>query len=169
MNQSMIAAVGPLLVNCFLLFIPVFIWNAVFHKKLPAAYQKPAWDSVPRWVCIAENVLRVPVFALPLILKLDPTGDAGRAGFALYLAGLGAYALSWGGPMIAPQSAWSRSAIGFTAPAWTTAVWLAGIGLVGRETTVGIVCFFPVYPAVCLLFVAAHTLHAALVFRNART
>jgi len=152
--------------NCFLLFIPVFIWNAALYRKLPSGYQKPAWDEIPRWIAISENVLRIIVFILPLFLRLSLTLPVQRAGLILYGCGILLYFLSWLIPIRAPESRWSRSGPGFTAPAYTTILWLAGIMLMGQETTVGLPYEFFMYGIVCLLFWAVHTGHAWLVFRQ---
>ena len=155
--------------NCFLLFIPIFIWNAVFYRKLPSGYQKPAWDDIPRWLAVAENVLRIIVFAFPLMLRFSLTQPVQRAGLVLYCAGTAVYFLSWLVPMLSPASRWSRGGPGFTAPAHTTIFWLAGVSLIGQETTVGLPYAFYIYGIVCLLFWAVHTGHACLVFRRRET
>jgi hypothetical protein len=41
-----------------ILLIPVFLWNALFYKKLPEFYQPAVWDDVPRSLDITENILR---------------------------------------------------------------------------------------------------------------
>jgi hypothetical protein len=157
----------PYLLNCFLFFIPVFVWNLIFFRKLPAGYQKPAWDNVPKPLAVLENVLRIIAFISPVFLKIEFSSVLQRAGAIFYGFGIAVYFSSWLIVIRRPDSRWSKSAVGFTAPAWTTAAWLGGIGLVGRRTIIpGLPYSFIVYLSITIAFVCVHTTHACLAFRN---
>jgi hypothetical protein len=110
----------PYILNCFLFLIPVFIWNILFFKALPAAYQKPIWDQIPKPIAVLENVLRVVIFVFPLFLKIEFAAPDQFLGLALYVFGLAVYFLSWILAIRVPNGRWARSLPGFTAPAWTT-------------------------------------------------
>jgi len=141
-----------------LLVLPLLGLNLAFTGALPDAYQPEIFDAgLPAWVPPVENGLRLALFGLMLALPIG----AGRAGWAIFLAGTLAYAASWAVPSLAPASAWSQSLIGFTAPAWTPAVWLTGIGLIGRA---GPPLARRLYWVLVTTFLAAHVGHAALVW-----
>ena len=107
------------LVNCFLPLLPVIIWNVIFFKKLPIAYtSEEIWDNIPRWLDIAENVLRVAVFLLPLLLKLSWETKIQKTGLIIYAIGLLIYFASWVWQMYFPDSNWSSSLIGHMAPVY---------------------------------------------------
>ena len=140
------------LLNCCWLLLPVFAWNAVFASRLPQEGFKSDAD-VPRHILVAENLLRVGVFLWPLLLPLRWQDPHSRTGLALYALGLLIYCVSWLPLIYLPQAAWSKSAAGLLAPAYTPLIWLAGIALVGGS--------WP-YALLSLLFVAAHVYHNIL-------
>jgi len=62
---------------------------------------------VPTWLLWVENVLRVAVFALPLLLYCSTSGTVPRIGWFFYAAGLVLYLASYLAQIYAPASAWS--------------------------------------------------------------
>jgi hypothetical protein len=151
--------------NGFVLLIPVLLWNVALASALPPGYSNPElWDAIPRWLALAENALRVLLFVLPLAMRIGATTTRQKAGLVVYVVGLVAYGASWMAEIRLPESAWSCSVIGFTAPAYTAAIWLVGIGMVGERIHPR-VPFHPVtYIVLCGLFTAVHTAHAWWVF-----
>ena len=81
-------------INCFWLLVPLFLWNAIFIPKLTQAGFASDAD-VPRWNLVLEVILRVAVFALPLLLPLQWNSALSKTGLALYLAGVLIYFGSW--------------------------------------------------------------------------
>lgn len=155
--------------NCFLLFIPVFLWNIFLTKRLPVSFSKAVfWKDIPKWVSAPENILRLAVFVLPVMMPLAAHTEAQEIGWCVYAAGLLLYFASWMMQIYRAQSVWSRSAAGFLAPAYTSVFWLAGIGLIGSETFVAIPYHAVVYWTLAVLFTAFHTLHAYVVFARVR-
>ena len=153
------------LANGFVLLIPVFLWNIFLTSRLPKAYQvQNFWSNIPRLVVITETVFRMMVFTLPLFLKLGYKEAQQKLGWFLYLAGLGIYFASWLMQMYFPGSSWSQSAIGFTAPAFTSAFWLIGIGLIGQSLFFKVPYHYSVYIGLTMGFVLSHSLHAYLVY-----
>jgi hypothetical protein len=63
-----------------------------------------------------------------------------------------------------PQSAWSKSIWGFTAPAYTTLIWFAGIGMIGNSLFINIPFPYSVYLGISLVFVFFHSAHAYIVY-----
>lgn len=154
------------LFNCFWLLVPMLVLNLLFTQSLPPNYQADVfWRDIPTAVGAPENVLRILVFMVPLAMQLRLAGRTERLGFAIYLIGAFVYFASWGALILAPESAWSRSAPGFMAPAYTPIVFLVGIGLVGRELFVPGMGYRPwMYVVLSGLFVLFHGTHAGMVY-----
>lgn len=146
--------------NRFWLVLPVLALNASLAPHLPQTYAPEAFSAgIPAGLAAAENALRLLVCAVPLLMPLAPC----RPALLLYGCGLGAYAGAWLAVMAAPGSTWSASLIGFTAPAWTSLFWLAGIGWGSRLR------FVPryrpwMYWVAAVSFTAVHTLSTGLVW-----
>ncbi len=90
------------------------------------------------------------VFIVPLCLTLKWDTLQRKIGWGLYIAGILVYFASWIPLMVYPDSAWSNSLIGFTAPAFTPLIWLAGIGLMGGWRP---------YLGLSVVFVGVHLWH----------
>jgi hypothetical protein len=152
--------------NCFWLIAPVLVFNLLFARQLPAAYQIDVfWKDIPKAISLPENLLRMLVMILPVMMRLRVTTPNQKFGLALYLTGLLVYFASWAVLIASPQCAWSTSEIGFLAPAFTPILWLAGIGLIGKELQIPGVPFKPwIYGTLSALFLVFHNLHAATVF-----
>jgi hypothetical protein len=140
------------LLNCFWLLLPIFLWNALFAARLPQQGFK-SHAGVPQVVLLAETVLRIAVFVGPLLLPLGWQDRRSRAGLALYGLGLLVYFASWLPLIYRPEAAWSTSAAGLLAPAYTPLIWLAGIAVIGGS--------WP-YALLSWLFVGAHVYHNIL-------
>lgn len=81
-----------------------------------------------------------------------------------YAGGLAAHVAAWVAVVWAPTSAWSTSAVGFTALAWTSVLLFTGIGL--RSTLRFCPWYRPwMYVSAAALFTAVHTLPIALIWR----
>jgi hypothetical protein len=70
---------------------------------------------------------------LPFLMPFEVATGGRRRGLRLFVVGTLLYVLAWIALMIAPQSPWSTSWLGFVAPAYTPLVWLTGLGLIGRR------------------------------------
>jgi len=152
--------------NCFLLLIPVFIWNLALAKALPPAYQKKNWDNVPKPLTIAENVLRTFVFVSCVLLQLEIKQRIQSTGLAIYMGGLIVYFASW---ILQIRSAKIRSMKGifaFAAPAYTSFIWLYGIALIGQRLIIDVAYTYWIYVLLSLAFAAVHTSHSIIAFRN---
>ena len=146
------------LLNCFWLLLPIFAWNAIFASRLPQqGFKSDA--GVPRAVLWAENVLRIVVFLWPLLLPLRWQDPQSKAGLAVYGLGVFVYFASWLPLIYSPDAAWSKSAAGLLAPAYTPLIWLAGIALIGGSLP---------YALASLLFVGLHVYHNILAHRLLR-
>lgn len=158
-------AIRYLLLNCFTLLIPILLLNVLYADKLPAAYQMDFfWEDIPWYIAIIENISRIVVFVLPLILRLEFKSQQQKVGFAIYIIGVLLYFLSWMMQILYPDSDWSTSVFGFMAPAYSTILWLLGIGLIGVKSWLKIPYHYLVYIFVAFIFVVFHSIHSYIVF-----
>ncbi|HEX2993340.1 MAG TPA: hypothetical protein VHP14_00860, partial [Anaerolineales bacterium] len=65
--------------NCFWLVVPLLIWNLVYGPKLTDPRIASDANS-PGWLLIAENIMRVPVFLLPLLIPLQFKNPVSKIG-----------------------------------------------------------------------------------------
>lgn len=150
--------------NRFWLIVPILALDLALVGRLPPplAPGSPG-PGIPGWVSLSETVLRVVVMGAPLLMPLSLRAPRSRPAIAAYSVGLAAYVAAWVAVVWAPTSAWSTSAIGFTALAWTSIILFTGIGL--RST----LRFFPgyrpwMYLGAAALFTAVHTLPIAIIW-----
>jgi hypothetical protein len=156
-----------LLRNGGLLIIPPMVITFGLWGVLPAAYGPDLfWKEIPSWLGFLENTFRVLVFGLPFILYFGKKEKSQPLGWVLYFAGLTVYLVSYLAQIGFPASAWSRSAIGFTAPAWSTLFWFAGIGLVCARSWLPIPWHRGIYLGSAALFLIFHVGHTGLVYFN---
>jgi hypothetical protein len=140
---------GLTLVNCFWLIIPLLAWNLVLGPRIT----QPAILSdahSPKWLLIAENITRILVFALPLIIPLQMKDVWGKTGLAVYILGTLIYFVSWLPLLLAPASAWSTSPAGLLAPRLTPFLSFLGLALIGQAWPYGLVA---------MIFIFFHTWH----------
>jgi len=58
--------------NCFWLILPLLAWNLVLESHIT---EEPITSDAhfPKWLLIAENIARILVFAIPLIIPFQYT------------------------------------------------------------------------------------------------
>ena len=155
------------LLNGFLFFIPVFIWNAVLFKKLPEFYQPSSWDNIPKALDVSENIFRFLSFFTPVLFKIDFSTGSQVLGLILYIAGIFIYFTSWILQIMFRERALSKRLFFRAAPAYTTVIWLTGIGLIGKYT------FIPnvqkLYFIIMSVFVVVHTCHSFIIWKKQQT
>jgi hypothetical protein len=156
--------------NCFLLLIPILLWNLIFASKLPKAYSAEIFSKdIPRFIEYGENILRLFVFVLPIFMPIHIETQNQKLGFWFYIIGSVIYYMSWLVLIYFPQGNWSLSALGFSAPAYTPLIWLAGIGLIGNKLFFASPYRSWIYIIASTIFVSFHLAHAVTVHtRNLR-
>jgi hypothetical protein len=137
------------LLNCLWLMIPLLAWNIVLGPKLSDSRITSDAHS-PQWLLIGENVLRIFVFALPLLFPLALKNTWSKIGLGVYILGTLVYFASWLPLLWAPGSAWSSSTLGLLAPRLTPLLVFWGIALVGQSWPYGLLA---------AAFVGLHTWH----------
>ena len=141
------------LANCFWLILPLLTWNLILGPRI----REPRITSdahSPKWLLLADNIARVLVFALPLLMPLPrPAGWQSallQAGLVVYVLGTLIYFGSWLPLLWAPVSAWSNSPAGLLAPRLTPYLSFLGIALLGSSWLYGVIA---------AVFICLHTWH----------
>lgn len=153
--------------NCFVLLIPILIWNLIFFRKLPEALKesKPQ-PPVSKIFDIAETLFRIIVFSMTLFMKLELATLLQKAGLLLYVFGVLLYFISWV-PLIGNRSnRWCDSYIGLLAPSFTPVIWLFGIGLIGNTSFIAIEHISWIFILLSILFIISHVIHTFYVIKN---
>ncbi len=104
------------------------------------------------------------VFTLPFTMPLELSSPIQRHGLTIFAFGTLAYFCSWLALIHWPTSAWSSSTVGFTAPAYTPALWLLGLSLVGQRLFWSSNYRWWFYLIVSVGFVSAHVSHVSIVY-----
>ena len=151
-----------------ILLVPALAWNLALAEHLPPAFSRAVfWNGIPTWLAITENASRTLVLALPFFMPLEVTTPMQRRGLTVFAVGTLVYFASWLPLILSPSSAWSTSAAGFLAPAYTPALWLFGLALAGRRLFWGHFYRWWFYLAAAGLFLSAHIFHAGIVYARA--
>lgn len=150
--------------SCFLLVVPVLLWNVFLWRRLPQAFQKEIWDDIPRPLSFVESGVRFVVFLFSIILFLEIRTVLQVVGFVIFGIGILVYFASWVPQILQPESRWSKSLLGFCAPAYTPIVWLVGIALIGQHMLFDVWYQYWIYILLSVVFVGVHTLHSVLVY-----
>ncbi len=154
-----------LLRNGAWLVVPPMAITFVLWGSLPASYSPSVfWKDIPGWLSLLENIFRILVCALPGILYFGRKEKGQTIGWYIYAGGMAVYLASYLLQILLPGSAWSLSVIGFTAPAWSTVFWLAGIGLICARSWLPIPWNRLIYFGVACLFLIFHIGHTSLVY-----
>ena len=154
-------------VNSFLLLLPVIAWNIAFIGLLPETYSREIFNkNIPFYIVIPENIFRVILFILPAFMPLFIFTRIQSTGLVLYLIGIFLYFLSWRPLILFPTGDWSTSMIGFTAPAITPLIWLAGIAMIGHKWFFNYKFSRWQYFILAVLFIGFHFTHTYLVYHQ---
>lgn len=151
--------------NCFLFTLPIMVWNIVLTSKLPQEFQPEIfWKDIPPLLSYGENISRLVVFMLTLLMPLSISTETQKRGLFLYAGGTLLYFFSWIVLIVLPNSAWSKSLIGFTAPAYTPLVWLIGIGLIGNSFYFNLPFRRWFFISASILFLIFHNCHTVVIY-----
>ncbi len=159
--------IRPYILSCFLLTLPVMIWNIILTDNLPSDFQPDIfWSDIPSFIAYGENISRALVFGLALLMPLRIATPLQKNGLLLYIAGVLVYFASWIVLISFPESAWSNSLPGFMAPAYTPLFWLMGIALVGDSLYFNLPYRRWLFIAIALVFLLFHNLHTYMIFHR---
>jgi hypothetical protein len=156
------------LYNGVFLLLITMLWNIIFYEYLPETFSLENFTkNVPAIVLIGENIFRILTFGFTIFLLVGLRDKAQKIGLALYIVGVIIYFASWAAQMFLPESMWSQSLIGYTAPAFTSIIWLLGIGLLGKDLVIKKIPYNRfVFISLSITFVVFHTAHAVIAYLN---
>jgi hypothetical protein len=151
--------------NCFLLTLPILIWNMLLTNKLPKAFQPEIFrNDMPSFLTYGENVSRIIVFTLTFLMPLRILTNTQKKGLFLYIGGTLLYFASWLILIYFPDSGWSTSILGFMAPAYTPLLWLTGIGLIGNSFYFNLTYRRWLFIGTSLVFLTFHNFHTLIIY-----
>ena len=151
--------------TCFLLTIPILLWDYLFTDRLPKApLIQPFWKEIPSYIIQIENISRLIMFVLISFMPIKISAPNQKKGLVLYVIGTLLYFVSWLILMYFPNSAWSKSELGLLAPAYTPLFWLIGIGLIGNSFYFNIPFKRWFYFLIVLIFLIFHNWHTYLIY-----
>jgi hypothetical protein len=152
-------------INCFLLTLPIMIWNIVLINKLPQAFQSDVfWKDIPIFLTYGENISRIAVFILTLLMPLSIKTALQKKGLFLYLGGTIIYFASWLILIYFPDSGWCDCIWGFMSPAYTPLLWLIGIGLIGNSFYFNLPYKHWLFTSTSIVFLTFHNLHTLTIY-----
>ncbi|MGK2862686.1 MAG: hypothetical protein ACSLE0_12185 [Chitinophagaceae bacterium] len=68
--------------NCFLLTIPVLLWDYFFTDRLPEAFQPEIfWKDIPSFITYGENISRILMFVFISFMPLNIIPASKRTGY----------------------------------------------------------------------------------------
>lgn len=142
------------------------LFNLLLFKYLPSSYSMESFTKgISQNILTLENIGRLGVFALPFFLRINFKNS--KFGLAIYIVGLLIYFSTWFAQIIFPESIWSRSLIGFIAPAITPILWLIGCSLLFKEFYFRSIKYHPIiYIVMSLFFITFHVIHTTIVNFN---
>lgn len=160
-----LATIKKYLFNCFLLTLPIMIWNIVLTEELPPDFQPEIfWKDIPEFLTYGENISRTVVFMLSLLMPLSILTITQKKGLFMYIGGAILYFASWLALIYFPNSRWSNNIIGFMAPAFTPLLWLIGIGLIGNSFYFKLPYRRWFFISISILFLVFHNFHALTIY-----
>ena len=156
------------LYNGVFLLLITMLWNIIFYEYLPETYSLENFRmNVPAIVLTGENVFRILTFGFTIFLILGLSDRIQKTGLILYVGGVIFYFASWAAQMFLSDTIWSRSLLGFAAPAYTAIIWLLGIGFLGKELVIRKIPYNRiVFITISIVFVVFHTAHAVIAYSN---
>ena len=151
--------------NCFLLTIPILVWDYLFTDKLPKAVQSENFrKEIPVYIIQFENISRLLMFVMISFMTIRIVKPIQKKGLVLYILGTLLYFASWLILMYLPNSEWSKSVLGLLAPAYTPLFWLIGIGLIGFSYFFNIPFKRWLYFLIVIIFIIFHNWHTYLIY-----
>ncbi|OJU77802.1 MAG: hypothetical protein BGO09_03485 [Bacteroidetes bacterium 47-18] len=155
----------PYIFNGFLLILPAIAWNAALAHRLPPFFEPASLDHhIPFMITFSEQLFRVLFFIVVFLMPLSRTGTQIRRGGILYILGLLLYFASWVPLVWFPDSSWSVSLLGLSAPSWTPVCWMSGIICLCNGFSFGIPYRKWIPWSLLILFLLFHNLHIFLAF-----
>ena len=153
--------------NGFIFFIPILLWNMALTKKLPFPYGTQSFDSdIPKVILLGEGLFRMIVMLMPLTMKVNLSTIGDDNGIIVFILGVLLYFISWISLILFPESNWSKSVIGFSAPAYTPLVWLIGFAMITTSFYFNYHYSLWYYLIPSFIFISFHLLHTVIIYNR---
>jgi hypothetical protein len=145
--------------NCFLLFIPVILFNMVFTKHLPEQYL----NNISHVIVPIESTLRIILIAFSAMMSINIKDKIGKIGISIYITGLIIYFLSYFIVINYQDTIVCKHIIIQLSGYWTAIIWLIGIGLAGNKLFVKMPYHWSFFLILSILFGLSHTYHGYIL------
>ncbi len=151
--------------NCFILTIPILIWNILLTEKLPKT-TKPeiVLQNISPFLIYGENIVRIIVFTMMAFMPIQISKTIQKQGVLLFIFGTIIYFASWLVLIYYPDSLWSKSPLGVLSPAYTPALWLIGIGLIGDTFFFNLPYKRWIFISLAIIFLVFHNIHTYKIY-----
>ena len=151
--------------NCFLLLIPVLLWNIIFTSYLPEVYTNTSiLGDIPAMVRWGEIIAFLSILVLSLMMPLKIKTGVQKLGLIIYFAGLAIYLLAWRPIILYPNGDWSSSFLGFISLAFLPLILLVGIGMLGNKYYFKLQFSRGLYIVLSFILIFLGTWHAILLY-----
>ena len=149
------------LYNCFLLFIPILIFNIILFQKLPSHYLK----DISHPIIFIETIARIFTIAFSFIMVINIQNKIGKIGLIIYIIGIIIYFASYFIVIYFNNTLFTKNIFVILSPYWTSIIWLIGIGLIGNKLFVKMPYHFSIYIILSIVFAIIHTIHGYLCYK----
>ena len=151
--------------NCFVLTIPILVWNILLTDKLPKTTKPEILiQHISQLITYPENIIRIIVFAMMAFMPIQVSKTIQKQGLFLFVFGTLIYFTSWLILIYYPESMWSKSAFGVLSPAYTPALWLIGIGLIGDRFYFNLPYKRWIFISLSIIFLIFHNVHTYEIY-----
>ena len=151
--------------NCFILTIPILIWNILLTDKLPKTNKSEILiQNISPYIIYPENIVRIIVFTMMAFMPIKISKKIQKQGLLLFLIGTLLYFVSWLLLIFYPSSLWSKSVLGVLSPAYTPALWFIGIGLIGDRFYFNLPYKRWIFISLSLIFLIFHNIHTYKIY-----
>ena len=153
------------LLNCFVLTIPILIWNILLTDKLPKTIKPEILiQNISPFIVYTENIIRILVFTMMAFMPIQISKTIQKQGLLLFIIGTLIYFISWLLLIYFPDSVWSKSVLGILSPAYTPVLWLIGIGLIGDSFYFNLHYKRWLFVLLSIIFLVFHNIHAYKIY-----
>jgi hypothetical protein len=118
---------------------------------------------------ISENCFRIITFLFTFFVQFSLQQPVNKTGLLIFSVGVLLYFSSWLALIIFPDSSWSLSIWGFTAPAYTPFIWLFGLSLFFNSYYFNYPYKYWHFFSISTIFIFFHLWHAIIVYNRVKT
>lgn len=151
--------------NCFVLTIPILVWNILLTDKLPKTTKPEILiQHISQLITYPENIILIILFTMMAFMPIQISKTIQKQGLFLFVFGTFIYFTSWLVLIYYPESIWSKSAFGLLSPAYTPALWFIGIGLIGDRFYFNLPYKRWIFISLSIVFLIFHNIHTYEIY-----